>query len=340
MKILHGADLHLDSPMTATPELREVLLSVPDRLAQLCRHEGCDAVLLAGDLFDGKWSRRSLNALRQALEKMAVPVFISPGNHDFLAADSPYLAEKWPENVHIFTSKVMSSLAVPELDLRVYGAGYHSMDCDALLEGFCAEGLERYHVGLLHGDPTRVDSPYCPVTTAQVRESGLHYLALGHVHKDGQLLSGETLCAWPGCPMGRGYDEPGEKGVLIVTLEDTVQTKFVPLNLPCFHDMEVAVDALGEVLPAVGNEDYYRITLIGESEPLDLENLRREYARFPNLELRDYTVPLQDIWGNAEEDSLEGAFFRILRRCEDEALRNRAAKIARQLLDGQEVELL
>lgn len=340
MKILHGADLHLDSPMTATAQLRGALLSVPDRLAQLCRQEGCDAVLLAGDLFDGKWSRQSLNALRQALEKMAVPVFISPGNHDFLAADSPYLTEKWPENVHIFTSEAMTSLSVPELDLRIYGAGYHSMDCDALLEGFCAEGLERYHVGLLHGDPTRVDSPYCPVTTAQIRESGLHYLALGHVHKGGQMIAGETLCAWPGCPMGRGYDESGEKGVLIVTLEDAVQAEFVPLNLPCFHDLEVTVDALDEVLPAVGNQDYYRITLIGESQTMDLENLRKGYSRFPNLELRDWTVPPQDIWGNAGEDSLEGTFFRILRQHKDEDLRNRAAKIARQLLDGQEVELL
>lgn len=326
--------------MTATPELHGILLSVPDKLAQLCRQENCDAVLLAGDLFDGKWSRQSLNHLHQALEKMAVPVFISPGNHDFLSPDSPYLTEKWPENVHIFTSEAITAVSVPELDLRVYGAGYHSMDCDALLEGFCAEGAERYHMGLLHGDPTRVDSPYCPVTTAQVRESGLHYLALGHVHKAGQILAGETLCAWPGCPMGRGYDESGEKGVLIVTLEDAVQVKFVPLELPCFHDLEIAVDALDEVLPVVGNQDYYRITLIGESQPLDLEDLRKRYARFANLVLRDRTVPPLDIWGNAGEDSLEGTFFRILHQHKDEALRNCAAKIARQLLDGQEVELL
>ena len=339
MKLLHGADLHLDSPLLATPELQEALLSVPDRLAKLCRQEGCDAVLLAGDLFDGKWSSRSVTALRQAFLDMAVPVFISPGNHDYLSVDSTYLTEKWPENVHIFTSRTITSVAVPELDLRVYGAGYHSMECDALLEGFCAEGVERYHVGLLHGDPTRVDSPYCPVTAAQVRESGLHYLALGHIHKSGQLREGETLCAWPGCPMGRGYDESGVKGVLIVTLEDMAQTKFVPLGLPCFHDLHTSVEGLDGVLPASGSEDYCRITLTGESEPLNLEDLRKQYSRFPHLELKDATVPPLNIWGNAEEDSLEGAFFRILRQHEDEALRNRAARIARQLLDGQEVEL-
>lgn len=339
MKLLHGADLHLDSPLSATPELRKYLLELPNRLTQICRSENCDAVLLAGDLFDGKWSRHSFQILRDALEQMAVPVFITPGNHDFIAPDSPYLTEKWPENVHIFTESTISSVTVPELDLRLYGAGFRSMDCCGLLEGFCAQGLERYHVGLLHGDPTRIDSPYCPVTAAQVRESGLHYLGLGHVHKAGQFQSGETLCAWPGCPMGRGYDEAGEKGVLIVTLEDDVQTRFIPLGLPCFYDLQCAADQLDEVLPAVGSDDYYRITLIGESQPLDLDGLYAKYKRFEHLELRDRTVPAKDIWSNAEADSLEGAFFRILRQYEDEAVRERAARIARQLLDGQEVAL-
>lgn len=336
MKLLHGADLHLDSPMSATPELRAQLLQIPNKLAALCRREGCDAVLLAGDLFDGKWSRQSFDTLCGALEKMAVPVFISPGNHDCLSVHSPYFTEKWPDNVHIFTEERITSVAVPALDLRIYGAGYRSMDCDALLEGFCAEGTERYHVGLLHGDPTRVDSPYSPVTAAQVRESGLDYLALGHVHKGGQFRAGDTLCAWPGCPMGRGYDEAGPKGVLIVTLEDTVQAEFVPLDVPCFYDLQIPATALDSVLPAAGNNHYYRITLTGEREPMDLNGI---CARFPNLELLDHTLPATDIWGNADADSLEGVFFRILRRHEDEAVRERAAQIARAVLDGREVTL-
>lgn len=334
MKLLHGADLHLDSPLSATPQLRQKLLEIPAMLASLCRREGCDAMLLAGDLFDGKWTRQSLNALRSALEDAAVPVFISPGNHDFLAPDSPYLTEKWPENVYIFKENKISSVTVPELDLRIYGAGYHSMDCAALMDGFRADGEERYHVGLLHGDPTRVDSPYCPITSAQVRESGLHYLALGHVHKRGSFQSGETLCAWPGCPMGRGFDEPEQKGVLIVTVEDFAQAEFVPLAVPCFHDLTCTTQSLFEVLPPVGNDDYYRITLTGICEDTDIEGI---CGKFPNLELLDRRTPAEDIWGSADGDSLEGTFFRILRNMDESPERDLAARIARQLLDGQEV---
>lgn len=335
MKLLHAADLHLDSPLTATPELRSVQLAVPELLAELCRSEGCDAVLLSGDLFDGKWSRRSVDALRQALKAMGVPVLISPGNHDFLSPDSPYLTEKWPENVYIFKSNTMTSVAVPALDLRIYGAGYQGMDCDGLLEGFRAEGMERYHVALLHGDPTRVDSPYCPVTAAQVRESGLHYLALGHVHKGDSFWEGETLCAWPGCPMGRGFDELGAKGVLIVTLEELAQVRFVPLPVPRFYELETDDITLPSLLPPTGSEDYYRITLTGQQQA-DVADL---LGRFPNLELRDRRVPAVDPWSAVEEDSLEGTLLRCLRQQPEGPERELAARIVQQLLDGQEVAL-
>ena len=89
MKILHSADIHLDAPFAgrtaeAADFLRRELLAVPGKLADLCVAEGCNLVLLSGDLFDGAYSRESYRALYTALERMGVPVFISPGNHDFL----------------------------------------------------------------------------------------------------------------------------------------------------------------------------------------------------------------------------------------------------------------
>lgn len=355
MKILHSADLHLDAPFTGrtaeqTRQLKQALLKVPQQLAELCRRENCDLVLLAGDLFDGPWTRDSYQALYTALEEMAVPVFISPGNHDFVTYESPYLTENWPKNVHIFTRPEIETVALPELDCRIYGAGYRSMDCDGLLEDFRAEGEEKFHIAVLHGDPTQASSPYCPITANQLRKSGLHYLALGHIHKFGQLKAGQTLCAWPGCPMGRGFDEVDTKGALIVTVEDTVQTAFVPLDTPRFFDHETtpgidAHAALGAVLPAMGDENYYRVTFVGEAAAPDLEALRAGFAQFPNLELRDRTLPERDIWGSAHEDTLEGAYFRILKDAmeaateEDREVLTLAARISRQILDGQEVRL-
>ena len=59
IKIIHGADFHLDSPFSGlTPERaaqrrgeqRELL----DRLAALAREKQADLVLLAGDLLDSE----------------------------------------------------------------------------------------------------------------------------------------------------------------------------------------------------------------------------------------------------------------------------------------------
>ena len=202
LRILHSADWHLDSPFSSlSVEVRETLRlaqgSIPGLLGQLIRQEECDLALLAGDLFDGKPSRETVEALKRELGRWGVPVCIAPGNHDFCAGDSPWLVESWPENVHIFTGN-MDYLDFPALNCRVYGGGYRSMDCPPLLSGFRAEGDARWCVGVLHGDAMNLSSPYCPVTAAQVRESGLDYLALGHIHATGSFRAGESLCAWPG----------------------------------------------------------------------------------------------------------------------------------------------
>jgi len=344
MKILHSADWHLDAPLGLSDEaqrskLRTELSRIPLKIAALCKEKQCDILLLSGDLFDGAYAADTLQNFKTALQSLEIPVFIAPGNHDFVGADSPWLTETFPENVHIFTHPAIESISLPELDCRVYGAGYISMDCPGLLEDFTPSHTETYAIGILHGDPTQISSPYCPVTKEQVKRSGLDYLALGHIHKGDSFLAGKTLCAWPGCPMGHGYDETGEKGVLLVTLDDTVTAEFIPLDTTRFYDWEVEVrQGLDSVLPPVGNENFYRITLEGTSDPLDLARLKQDYARFPNLLLRDHTVPPVDIWGSAGADTLEGMYFGLLRE-ENSHQATLAAKISRQILDGQEVVL-
>ena len=352
LKLLHSADWHLDSPFGGFPAeqrqlLKEEQRKIPGKIADLCRREGCDMVLLAGDLFDGEASRETIDLLKDALAGCGVPVMIAPGNHDHCGPGSPWLEEKWPQNVFVFTGK-LESVSVAGLDCRVYGAGFQSMDCAGLLEGFRAEGEEKYSIAVLHGDPTQKNSPYNPITAAQVRESALDYLALGHIHKAGAFRAGHTLCAWPGCPMGRGWDETGERGVCIVTLGDEAQVQAVSLDTLHFYDLEVdtgkdAGAALEAVLPGMGSRDFYRISLTGYAEA-DLAALRRKFALFPNLELRDRTEPPLDLWADMDEDTLEGLYFTMLRRAMDAEPENAervrlAAEISRKLLSGREVAL-
>lgn len=350
MKILHAADLHLGTPFTGRSEeevrfLKKALLSVPEQIASLCSAHGCDLLLLSGDLFDGETDTNSIDALIKALAEVKIPVFISPGNHDFCSPESPYITKKWPENVHIFQKPVIESVALAALDCRVYGAGFTGMDCPPLLEKFRAEGDERYHIAVLHGDPVQKHSPYNPISQAQTAASGLRYLALGHIHNAGQFTAGGTLCAWPGCPMGRGNDETGEKGVYLVTLGENATAAFLPLDTPRFYDVEVEVqttaqEALKTFLPPVGNSHFYRVTLTGECEGFDVDALR--FPDFPHLTVRDRTVPPADLWGCIGQDNLEGTYFGMLQEAletEDAETVLLAAKISRRILDGREVAL-
>jgi len=348
LKILHSADWHMDSPFASFPEeqraiLRQEQLRIPGRIAEICRRENCDLVLLAGDLFDGSPSRDTVETVKLALRECGVPVFVAPGNHDFCEVGSPWLEERWPDNVHIFTAGI-TSIPLPDLNCRVWGAGYRSMDCPPMLENFRAVGDEAWQIGVLHADPITVRSPYCPVTAGQIRESGLAYLGLGHIHKAGMFRSGETLCAWPGCPMGRGWDETGDKGICIVTIEESAQVRFLPLNTSRFHELEADVTdgveaALDALLPAAESSDHFRITLTGRTDA-DLEMIRRKYDRFPNLVLRDQTVAAGDIWEDAQSDTLRGIYFRLLRDRAEESSRARlAAEISHRILSGREVKL-
>ncbi len=346
MKILHSADWHLDAPLQGYEELKETLLSIPGRIAELCKKEGCEIVLLSGDLFDGAYSPKCYRAVFDALSEVKVPVFISPGNHDFITPESPYIREIWPENVHIFKNPALEKV---ELNgITVYGAGYTSMDCPGLLNGFTAEG-GGLQIGLFHGDTTP-RSPYCPVTKKQVAESGLDYLALGHIHKGDFFTAGKTLCGFPGCPMGKDFGECGDKGVYILDTENLTAPRFVSLGLPTFSDLTVPVvttaeDAISSALPPVGDNNYYRITLTGHSNLLDIPALTAEFSQFPHLTLRDQTQPPLDIWKDLGSDSFAGEYFSLLKEAldhaneEDAKVLTLAATLSRQILDGEEVVL-
>ena len=353
MKILHSADWHLDSPIQGhTPVqqqfLKTAMLTIPGKIANLCKQENCDLMLLCGDLFDGNYTQDSYQAVYKALEEVEIPVFITPGNHDFISMTSPWTKESWPANMTVFTEQTMTKKEIP--GASIWGAGFHAMEAPGMLKGFAADAGEGFAIGILHGDTTQAKSQYCPITATQIRESGLDYLALGHIHKGGKLQAGKTLCAWPGCPMGHGYDETEEKGVLIVELGEEVNTRFVALDTPRFYDLEIepeenTIQAVGSLLPAVADENFYRITLVGPSEPVDMAELQKEFSAFPNLTLRDRTVRPVDPWIAVGEDSFEGAYFSLLKQNLDsqdpqqQRITQLAAKISRQLLDGREVKL-
>ncbi len=338
VRILHAADLHLDSPFEALGgalaaqrrrEQRGLLRSLP-QLADQC---GAQLILLPGDLLDSDSAYpETAKLLAETFAQTKAQVFIAPGNHDPFVPGGVWESVCWPDNVCIFRKNAMMSVELPQWNAVVHGAAFTGPEQgSSLLAGFHAPADGRVHLGLLHGEAEAAESRYDPLSGEEIAASGLAYLALGHIHKRGQKRYGDTLCAWPGCPEGRGFDELGEKGFYEGTVADsgTVSLRFVPFAR---HRYEVVtVDVTGQAplaaveaaLPARGTEgDLYRVLLTGETGEGGGEAaaIREALAeRFYALEVRDNTRMSEDVWRRAGEDSLRGLFLRTLREKLDAA---------------------
>lgn len=336
VKLLHAADLHLDSAFVGLSQeqararragQRELLETIVEKANEL----QVDLLLLSGDILDGKNAYyATAAALSATLAKCNAQVFLVTGNHDPLNAASPYRSVRFPENVTFFRSERMTKVELSELDCVVYGASFLDSACETpLLSGFQAPEDGKIHLLVLHGECTEGESTNNPIRKRDLEQSRVDYAALGHIHKRSQLLmAGKTAYAYPGCPEGRGFDECGEKGVLYVTVEKgSINAEFVPLDGYRYEqetlsvsNMEDARKQLEKLLPANAPKTNYRVILSGTSSELDLAALQAEFsARVGQLVLKDRTVPLRSPWDGEDAESLKGAFLRKLHAAYDVA---------------------
>jgi exonuclease SbcD len=341
IKILHAADFHMDSPYDALPgdqsaARRAEMRALLEKTFDFARESGVQLILLSGDLLDSAASyHETRETLVRVAEKTDARIFIAPGNHDYYAPASPYSYLEFPPNVHIFRSPRMTCVELPELNCRVWGAGFNAPLCPPLLRDFAvspAHGVT--DIMVLHGDVT--GGEYNPISERDIAESGLHYLALGHIHTfSGFQRAGGTVWAYPGCLMGRGFDETGEKGFITGTVSaERCNLRFVPaggreyrvLDVPLtgLPDAEAAVRA---ALPQDANRHVYRVVCTGEyaggvnARRLE-ERLAPDYYR---VTVRDRTRLPRDIWAGLEEDTLTGGFLRKLKEQSESAPDDREA---------------
>ena len=338
LKILHTADLHLDSPFeglsapkaaTRRAEQRTVLM----RIAELANREQVDALLLCGDVLDSESPYSETGELlRDCLRTVNAPVFIAPGNHDYYCSVSPYARLDFSENVFIFTQSEIECFEIKERNLRVYGAAFTDRVSAPMLEGFRAEKKDGLtNIMCIHGEISNSPSKYNPISRRDVENSGLDYLALGHIHKESGLQRiGDTFWSHPGCPEGRGFDEAGEKTVSIIEIgngECSLRKESVALR--SYRKLEVDVSGLNPAiavqmaLPDETVRDVYRITLTGETDrQIDLRQLERYFREyFFELQIADETRLSQDIdiWSKAGDDTLRGIFLGKLKERYDNA---------------------
>ena len=183
MKLIHCADLHLDSPMGTHMTMQQASArntQITDsflRLTEFARANGVRAGIIAGDLFDGTRVRsRTVDEILAAMERTPeVDYLYLPGNHD--GAARAFSDRVLPENLKQFST-----------DWTTFCYEYAAISGVQL----CADNGETIYenvphvpgcvnIAVLHGQAGTVSGEN-RVNLNALKGRGIDYLALGHIH--------------------------------------------------------------------------------------------------------------------------------------------------------------
>lgn len=337
VKILHCSDLHFDTPFSdlnnSFSEIRrEDLRETFGNILSMANKEKVDILLISGDLFDNlRVMKTTLDYIRKKLEEIKhIKVFIAPGNHDPNNEKSFYNMINWPSNVHIFSND-MECIFLEDLNAFIYGRAFSKpYEKESLLKDFSAKfkvDKSFINIMVLHGDIAVQESgnEYNPITEEDMGNTSMDYIALGHRHSfSGINRTKGTYYAYCGNPEGRGFDETGDKGIIIGEVGSSyVDLNFIPLCKRKYISLEVDItsaetyeDIMSIIISNLEDEEkeknLYKIILKGEVSPdfiinkPVLEEKLKSY--FYYIKILDKTTVEIDYEALSKEISLKGIF--------------------------------
>ena len=245
IKILHTADIHLDSPLRSlalrNADLRDTVAAASraafSLLIDFALSEQVAALLIAGDLFDGKErSARTGAFLTTELDRLraaGIMVFYIKGNHD---AENPITGTlDLPDNVHVFDARG-GKVKLAE-DVWIHGVSFAERHAaDSLLPRFKEPVEGAVNIAMLHSSLAGAPGHdiYAPCSVTDLIGMGFDYWALGHIHKR-QVHSEAPWVIMSGIPQGRDIGEAGPKSASLLTIENgLIDVTEVPTSIVDF----------------------------------------------------------------------------------------------------------
>lgn len=257
-RFVHTADLHLDSPLVSLA-LRNADLAdqvgvasrtALTRIIDLCLAAQVDALLIAGDLWDGaQTSAKTPRFLKQELARLSdagIRSFLLRGNHDAASKISRELEP--PPLCHIFGTKP----GTERFDVAGHSIAVHGLSFaegavpDSLLPRYPAPVTGAFNIGMMHTslNGTAGHDVYAPCRVGDLDEHGYDYWALGHIHKRAEYI-GRSAVVMPGIPQGRDIGEAGATSVTLGVLGDDGRLMLEQRSVAALRFDRVAVDLTG-----------------------------------------------------------------------------------------------
>ena len=322
MKIIHCADLHLDSPLNSNLDLEKAkirqseILNSFGNLVDYAEREDVKVVIIAGDLFDK-------DKVSLATEKFVLEKIENANNITFI-----YLLGNHDENCR-FERVIPENLLIVEDDKFVFDT-----------EEICVKALilrskdydfdfvkDKFNILVAHGTHNNSSDEYY-IDLSFLKNKNIDYLALGHIHSmDKGELDERGVYAQCGCLDGRGFDECGIKGFMLVDTEEK-SVEFIEASSRIIYEKEVdisdvsstygAIEKIKEALIDISENSVVRVNLIGKidsvillNEELILSSFKDEYFAFS---IKNKTKILMDYKTYENDVSLKGEFIRICQR--------------------------
>lgn len=364
MKIIHCADLHLDSKMTANlskeqaRERKGEILRTFGRMVEYAKKNQVAAIIIAGDMFDTRNVAVNVrNAVRDIIwRNPEIDFLYLRGNHDtdnFLSK-----LEEIPENLCLFGEKWVSyhydKVTVTGIEL----------DADNSLTAYNSLVLEndKFNIVTMHGQLAGYKSKDKAevISLDDLKNKNIDYLALGHVHSfQMERLDNRGIYCYCGCLEGRGFDECGPKGFVVLDINPqtrTATTEFVPIAARTFYTLPVDVtgihttaDAAQRMEAAIAELGYSSNSLVkfilqGEVDvecELNTEFLEEQFAEyFYFSKVYDETRLWVNYEDYANDISLKGEFIRMVSASDlSEEEKSLVIRTGIQALQGEEINL-
>ncbi|MCR4598000.1 MAG: DNA repair exonuclease [Acetatifactor sp.] len=344
MKIIHTADLHLDSKLKRhlddrrAKERRDELLISFQRLVSYAVKENVEAILIAGDLFDvTQISATARNAVYAAMkEHPEILFFYLRGNHDADAflEDVKERFGALPENLRLFSDKWTSYelRGKDGVSVVITGAEMNAENKGKLTASLLLDHTKK-NIVMLHGQEVETagkkDAEVIPLR--EYKNKGIDYMALGHIHIPKlEKLDARGVYAYAGCLEGRGFDECGPRGFYLLTVtEDAIQAEFVPFAKRLMYELmvdasnaltsddAVALTRKASTKEGIAEKDMVKVILSGETdmnaefdEGYIAKSLEEDYYF---IKVVDKTVPKVDYDSFALDISLKGEYVRSIK---------------------------
>lgn len=346
MKIIHTADLHIGSAFSNfTDDAKKIrtneLLNSFERLVKYAHEHSINIVLLSGDVFDkDKVNKSDKDYFYQIIAANHDITFMYlKGNHDI---NSLVNKEDIP-NLKLFKSSWKSY----EFDNVVISGIELDNENKKFLSSTLNLEKNKYNIVLLHCDIK-------DVLMSNFKNKYIDYIALGHIHSySSEQLDTRGVYVYSGCLEGRGFDELGDKGFVVIDTDSDTH-EFVPFATRKVYEKEVditgtstlydAVSLIERKMDLVPKGSIARTLVTGKVDysTIDLENRLTTSlsSKFLHYEVKNKSTKIIKIEDYEYDISLRGEVIRtILSKDLSEDQQNAILDDCMKLLNGEDIEI-